>query len=113
MGLTRSSTLNKISLDALLPILYLHGVATGDFQEALTALLGKDAPNLSLLDDCATTCRLYRRRWPDGVKTRRAKKAQPLPCQQRSLSKKRVQKSHQGDDSERNKNAADFVAQAL
>jgi putative transposase len=35
------------SLDALLPILYLRGISTGDFQEALTALLGKDAPNLS------------------------------------------------------------------
>ena len=35
------------SLDTLLPILYLRGVSTGDFQEALTALLGKDAPNLS------------------------------------------------------------------
>jgi putative transposase len=34
------------SFDALLPILYLRGVSTGDFQEALT-LLGKDAPNLS------------------------------------------------------------------
>src|SRR5205085_7015781 len=35
------------SLDAMLPILYLRGVSTGDFQEALAALLGKDAPNLS------------------------------------------------------------------
>jgi hypothetical protein len=35
------------SLDALLPVLYLRGVSTGDFQEALTALLGKAAPNLS------------------------------------------------------------------
>jgi putative transposase len=35
------------SLDALLPILYLRGVSTGDFPEALGALLGKDAPNLS------------------------------------------------------------------
>jgi putative transposase len=35
------------SLDALLPILYLRGVSMGDFQEALGALLGKDAPNLS------------------------------------------------------------------
>ena len=35
------------SLDALLPILYLRGISTGDFQEALTALLGKNAPNLS------------------------------------------------------------------
>jgi putative transposase len=35
------------SLDALLPILYLRGVSMGDFQEALGALLGQDAPNLS------------------------------------------------------------------
>ena len=35
------------SLDALLPVLYLRGISTGDFQEALSALLGKDAPNLS------------------------------------------------------------------
>ena len=33
------------SLDALLPVLYLRGVSTGDFQEALAALLGKDSPN--------------------------------------------------------------------
>jgi hypothetical protein len=35
------------SLDALLAMLYLRGVSTGDFQEALAALLGPDAPNLS------------------------------------------------------------------
>src|SRR5204863_5272823 len=35
------------SLDALLPILYLRGVSTADFQQVLTTLLGKDAPNLS------------------------------------------------------------------
>ena len=35
------------SLDALLPVLYLRGVSTGDFQEALSALLGSEAPNLS------------------------------------------------------------------
>ena len=35
------------TLDALLPVLYLRGVSTGDFQEALAALLGKAAPNLS------------------------------------------------------------------
>ena len=35
------------SLDALLPVLYLRGISTGDFQEALAALLGRDAPNLS------------------------------------------------------------------
>ena len=35
------------SLDTLLPILYLKGVSTGAFEEALAALLGKDAPGLS------------------------------------------------------------------
>jgi len=35
------------SLDALLPTLYLRGISTGDFQEALSALLGRQAPNLS------------------------------------------------------------------
>ena len=35
------------SLDALLPVLYLRGISTGDFQDALAALLGCDAPNLS------------------------------------------------------------------
>jgi transposase-like protein len=35
------------SLDALLPVLYLRGVSTGDFQEALAALLGAEARNLS------------------------------------------------------------------
>jgi len=37
------------SLEALLPVLYLLGVSTGDFQEALSALLGPDAPNPSPL----------------------------------------------------------------
>ncbi len=35
------------SLDVLLPALYLRGISTGDMQEALTALLGKNAPNFS------------------------------------------------------------------
>jgi putative transposase len=35
------------SLEAVLPILYLRGLSMGDFQEALTALLGPQAPNLS------------------------------------------------------------------
>ena len=35
------------SLDALLPVLYLRGISTGDFQDALSTLLGNDAPNLS------------------------------------------------------------------
>ena len=36
-----------VSLDALLPVLYLKGISTGDFQEALSAIMGPDAPNLS------------------------------------------------------------------
>ncbi|MGC2350377.1 MAG: transposase, partial [Methylocella sp.] len=35
------------SLEALIPILYLKGISTGDFEEALIALLGKDAGGLS------------------------------------------------------------------
>lgn len=35
------------SLEVLIPILYLKGVSTGAFEEALTALLGKDASGLS------------------------------------------------------------------
>lgn len=35
------------SIEELLPWLYLKGISTGDFSEALTALLGKDAPGLS------------------------------------------------------------------
>ena len=35
------------SLGALIPILYLKGISTGDFEEALAALLGKDASGLS------------------------------------------------------------------
>src|SRR5947207_5811388 len=31
----------------LIPILYLKGISTGDFEEALAALLGKDAGGLS------------------------------------------------------------------
>jgi putative transposase len=35
------------SLEVLIPILYLKGISTGDFEEALMALLGKDAGGLS------------------------------------------------------------------
>jgi transposase-like protein len=35
------------SLDALLPVLYLRGLSSGDFRDALTALLGKEADALS------------------------------------------------------------------
>jgi putative transposase len=36
------------NLDALLPVLYPRGILMGDLQEALTALLGPEASNLSL-----------------------------------------------------------------
>ena len=35
------------SVDALLPALYLKGISTGDFSEALTAILGEGASGLS------------------------------------------------------------------
>jgi putative transposase len=46
------------SLEVLIPILYLKGVSTGDFEEALTALLGKDAGGLS-----ATTVGRLKEAW--------------------------------------------------
>ncbi|MSP81282.1 MAG: IS256 family transposase [Rhodospirillales bacterium] len=71
------------SIETLLPILYLKGISTGDFSEALAALLGKDAPGLSASaigrlkegwqDDHATWARrdLSARRyvyiWADGI----------------------------------------------
>src|SRR6266566_3817284 len=32
------------SLEVLIPVLYLKGISTGDFEEALAALVGRDAP---------------------------------------------------------------------
>ena len=71
------------SLDALLPVLYLRGISTGDFQEALAALLGREAPNLSpsvigrLKEDWQADYERWQRRdlsarryvyiWADGV----------------------------------------------
>jgi putative transposase len=46
------------SLDELIPWLYLKGVSTGDFSEALAALLGPDAPGLS-----ATTVTRLKATW--------------------------------------------------
>ena len=70
-------------LDALLPVLYLRGVSTGDFQKAPAALLGKDAPNLSpavisrLTAEWQADCDAWQKRdlsarryvcvWADGV----------------------------------------------
>ena len=35
------------SMEQLIPWLYLKGISTGDFTDALAALVGKDAPGLS------------------------------------------------------------------
>lgn len=37
----------SLSLEKLLPLLYLKGISTGEFQEALAPLLGEEAKNLS------------------------------------------------------------------
>jgi hypothetical protein len=38
-----------MSLEVLIPILYLKGISTGQFEEALLALLGEDAGGLSTI----------------------------------------------------------------
>ena len=63
------------SLEALIPWLYLKGVSTGDFSEALAALLGRDAPGLSP----ATVSRL-KASWQEDLDA----------WQGRDLSKKRI-----------------------
>ena len=66
-----------------MPVLYLRGISAGDFQEALAALLGKDAPDLSaavigrLKSEWEDEYRQWRKRdlsarhyvyvWADGV----------------------------------------------
>jgi len=51
------------SIEDLLPWLYLRGISTGNFSEALTALLGHDAPGLS-----ATTITRLKSHWSDEYK---------------------------------------------
>jgi transposase-like protein len=48
------------SLEVLIPILYLKGVSTGDFEDALLALLGKEAGGLS-----ASTIGRLKEAWSD------------------------------------------------
>jgi putative transposase len=48
------------SLEVLIPILYLKGISTGDFEEVLAALVGKDAPGLS-----ASTIARLKEVWTD------------------------------------------------
>jgi putative transposase len=52
------------SIEELIPWLYLKGISTGDFHEALAALLGPDAPGLS-----ATTVTRLKAIWEDEYKT--------------------------------------------
>jgi len=51
------------SVEELIPWLYLKGISTGDFNEALAAILGPDAPGLS-----ATTITRLKARWEDEYK---------------------------------------------
>jgi transposase-like protein len=48
------------SLEVLIPVLYLKGISTGDFEEALAALLGKDSGGLS-----ASTIARLKDAWSD------------------------------------------------
>ena len=48
------------SLDVLIPVLYLKGISTGDFEEALAALVGQAAPGLS-----ASTIARLKEAWAD------------------------------------------------
>lgn len=51
------------SIEDLIPYLYLKGISTGDFQEALSALLGPDCPGLS-----ATTIVRLKSAWEQEYK---------------------------------------------
>jgi transposase-like protein len=51
------------SIEELLPWLYLKGISTGDFSEALSALLGKNAPGLS-----ASTISRLKDAWSEELK---------------------------------------------
>ncbi len=51
------------SVEELIPWLYLKGISTGDFNEALAAILGPDAPGLS-----ATTITRLKARWEEQYK---------------------------------------------
>ncbi|TKJ09230.1 transposase, partial [Halomonas sp. 15WGF] len=48
------------SIEELIPWLYLKGVSTGDYQEALSALLGDQAKGLS-----ANTVSRLKKQWED------------------------------------------------
>ena len=64
------------SLEVLIPILYLKGISTGDFEEALAALVGKDAPGLS-----ASTIARLKEAWTESMRAGRS-----AICQQSATS---------------------------
>ena len=72
------------SLEVLIPVLYLKGISTGDFEEALAALVGKDARGLS----ASTIARLKslpsRKRGRRGARSMRAGRS--VICQQSATS---------------------------
>ena len=72
------------SLEVLTPVLYLKGISSGDFEEALAALVGKEAPGLS----ASTIARLKslpsRKRGRCGVRSTRAGRS--VTCQQSAMS---------------------------
>jgi putative transposase len=79
----QSKSLCRSTIEVLIPILYLKGVSTGDFEEAPVALLGKDAGGLSastmarLKDACSEehvrwskrdlSAKRYVYLWVDGI----------------------------------------------
>jgi putative transposase len=65
------------SLEVLIPVLYLKGISTGDFEEALAALVGKDAPGLSASTIARLKARARRCRHHEGqlVRERRQSSA--------------------------------------
>jgi transposase-like protein len=60
----------------LIPVLYLKGISTGDFEEALAALVGKEAPGLS-----ASTISRLKEVW-----TEEHARWQKRDCQQSAMS---------------------------
>ncbi|MDA2925109.1 transposase, partial [Acidobacteria bacterium AH-259-L09] len=52
------------SVEDLLPLLYLKGISTGDFRQALSALLGPDAPGLS-----AKTISRLKQKWMQDTRS--------------------------------------------
>jgi hypothetical protein len=57
----------------LIPILDLKGISTGDFEEALAALLGKDAGGLS-----ASAIARLKAYWSSPARRRKAKRSSPV-----------------------------------